>query len=74
MLTMPIKFLFMAATMALFLFVIFLDQNIHPVPLKIVIGSPYQISLSGIIITSLLIGMAAALVGILMLKKVRKRD
>ena len=64
----------MAAAMVLFLAVIFLDQNSHPVPLKVVIGSPYQISLSGIIITSILIGMAAALVGILLFNKVRKKD
>ena len=74
MFTPPIKSIFMAAAVVLFLAVIFLDQNSRPVPLKFIVGTPFNISLSFIIVISMFIGIATALAVILLSIKVRKKD
>jgi uncharacterized integral membrane protein len=43
--------------MSLFLVVVFLDQNLGPVPVKIIIGNPFHLGLSLIIIVSMVVGM-----------------
>ena len=43
--------------MSLFLVVVFIDQNRMPVPIKIVLGSPFHLGLSLIIVISMLVGV-----------------
>jgi uncharacterized integral membrane protein len=57
----------------LFLLVVFLDQNNTQVPIKIILGSPLQLSLSTIIIVSILVGAGCAFAGLFILKKVREK-
>jgi uncharacterized integral membrane protein len=58
--------------MALFLVLVFLDQNRTPVPIKILIGSPFQFGLSLIIIISMLVAAIMTLCVVYMMKKKKK--
>jgi len=49
--------------LALFLFVVFIDENGSPVPVKLLMGSPVHINLSVIIIGSMIIGSAFTIIG-----------
>jgi uncharacterized integral membrane protein len=51
------KVLFFTIVIALFLSVLFLDQNSAPVPVKIILGDPHLIGLSSIIVVSVLVGV-----------------
>jgi uncharacterized integral membrane protein len=66
------KFILPAISM-LFLFVVFLDQNGTPVPMKIILGSPVHMPLSMIIITSMLVGAGCSLAGLFLVKKARAK-
>ncbi len=54
----------------LFLIVIFLDQNNIPVPVKMIVGQPFYVQLSIIIIISMVTGMFLILMGSQLLKKI----
>jgi uncharacterized integral membrane protein len=62
------KVLFFTIVIALFLAVLFLDQNSAPVPVKIILGDPHLIGLSSIIVVSVLVGVLLA-VAVLYAKK-----
>ena len=57
--------------MSLFLVVVFIDQNRAPVPIKIIIGSPFHLGLSLIIIVSMVVGVIMT-IGVVYLIKRRK--
>jgi len=54
---MKFKSKYLVIAMALFLVVVFLDQNRRPVPLKFIIGTPFLVDLSLIILISLIVGI-----------------
>jgi uncharacterized integral membrane protein len=62
------KVLFFTIVIALFFSVLFLDQNIAPVPVKFILGDPHLIGLSSVIVASVLFGVLLA-VAILYAKK-----
>jgi len=57
--------------MSLFLVVVFLDQNRVPVPVKIIIGNPFHLGLSLIIIVSMVVGVIMT-IGVIYLMNRRK--
>ena len=57
--------------MSLFLVVVFIDQNRAPVPIKILLGSPFHLGLSLIIIVSMVVGVIMT-IGVVYLMKMRK--
>ena len=57
--------------MSLFLVVVFIDQNRAPVPIKILLGSPFQLGLSLIIIISMVVGVIMT-IGVVYLIERRK--
>jgi len=63
---------YLVILMALFLVLVFLDQNRTPVPIKILIGSPFQFGLSLIIIISMLVAAIMTLCVVYMMKKKKK--
>jgi uncharacterized integral membrane protein len=68
---MKSKSRYLVILMLLFLAAVFLDQNRTPVPVKILIGNPFQLGLSLIIIISMVIGVIAA-VGVVYLMNKKK--
>ena len=54
---MKFKSTYLVILMFLFLVVVFLDQNRVPVPVKIIIGNPFHLGLSLIIIVSMVVGV-----------------
>ena len=56
--SMKFKSKYLVLAMVLFLVVVFLDQNRRPVPLKFIIGTPFLMDLSLIILISMVIGIA----------------
>jgi uncharacterized integral membrane protein len=58
--------------MALFLVLIFLDQNRMSVPVKVLVGDPLQLGLSLIIIISMVVAAITTLCVIYGMKKKRK--
>jgi uncharacterized integral membrane protein len=59
---MKLKAEYLVVLMVMFLGVIFLDQNRTAVPVKFILGNPYQLELSTIIFVSALMGMLIAFV------------
>jgi len=59
--------------MILFLVIVFLDQNSAPVPIKIILGKPFQVELSIIVIVSMLIGTFLTIGGGVLFKKIRTK-
>ncbi|MBI4766577.1 MAG: DUF1049 domain-containing protein [Deltaproteobacteria bacterium] len=59
---MQFKPKYLVIAMALFLVVVFLDQNRRPVPLKFVIGTPFLVDLSLIILISMGLGITLTVV------------
>ena len=57
--------------MSLFLVIVFIDQNRVPVPVKIIIGNPFHLGLSHIIIASMVVGVIMT-IGVVYLIKWRK--
>jgi uncharacterized integral membrane protein len=57
---------------ALFLVMVFLDQNRNPVPIKIILGSPFHLGLSLVIIISMVVSVIMTL-GVIYLMS-RKRN
>ena len=71
------KILFFSIVIALFLAVLFLDQNSAPVPVKIILGDPRPIGLSSIIVVSVMVGvlLSAAVVWLyVMIRKARRNQ
>ena len=68
------KLIVITIAVALFLAVLFLDQNRSPVPVKIILGNPHSVGLSSVIILSMLAGAAVTLAGLLGYKIVRRRE
>jgi len=58
---------------ALFLVLIFLDQNRVSVPLKLFLGKPFQVELSAIVLASILIGVLIAFSVIFFIKRIKGR-
>jgi uncharacterized integral membrane protein len=58
---MKFKSKYLVIAMVLFLVVVFLDQNRRPIPLKFIIGTPFLVDLSLIILIS--VGMGIAITG-----------
>lgn len=54
---MKFKSKYLIMLMAFFLVVVFLDQNRTPVPIKILIGNPFHVGLSLIIIISMVVAV-----------------
>ena len=54
---MKFKSSYLVLLMSLFMVVVFLDQNRTPVPIKIVIGKPFHLELSLVIIISVVVGV-----------------
>ncbi len=71
---MEIKKFILPAISLLFVFMVFMDENNTPVPMKIVFGSPFHLSLSVIIIGSMLFGAACAFAGPFIIKKMREKS
>ena len=65
-----IKKFILPAIALVFVFLVFIDQNSTPVPVKIILGSPLHISLSVIIIGSMLFGTVCAFAGLFLVKKI----
>jgi uncharacterized integral membrane protein len=63
---------YIGIAIALFLVLIFLDQNRVSVPLKLFLGKPFQVELSVIVIVSVLIGMLIAISVIFFIKRVKR--
>jgi uncharacterized integral membrane protein len=57
--------------MFLFMVFVFLDQNRTPVPIKILLGSPFHLGLSLIIIVSMVVGVIMT-IGVIYLINRRK--
>ena len=57
--------------MSLFLVVVFIDQNRAPVPIKILLGNPFHLGLSLIIIISMVVGVIMT-IGVVYLIERRK--
>ncbi|MBF0506195.1 MAG: LapA family protein [Nitrospirae bacterium] len=70
---MDIKKFILPAISLLFVFIVFLDENNTPVPVKIILGSPLHMSLSVIIIGSILFGAGCAFAGLFLVKKMREK-
>lgn len=59
------------ALLLLFLFVVFIDENNTPVPMKIILGSPVHMPLSMIIIISMALGAGCSFAGLFLFKAIR---
>jgi len=71
---MQVKIIFFVTVILLFLTVVFLDQNSNPVPLKVVIGNPYHVGLSAIILVSVLTGILLTIAVLFLFKRSRKKS
>ena len=69
---MKFKPKYLVILMALFLAVVFLDQNRHPVPIKFIVGTPHPVDLSLIIVFSLVVGGVLTCVLLYLINKRRK--
>ena len=58
---------------ALFVVVVFFDQNHIPVPMKILVGAPTHVSLSMIIMASMLAGAVLGFAGLLLFGKIKDK-
>ncbi|MDH4100127.1 MAG: LapA family protein [Nitrospirota bacterium] len=70
---MELKRRYLVYLMALFIVVVFLDQNNVPVPVKLIVGPPVQLELSLIVLISMLAGVLLAMAGFLTMKQMRER-
>lgn len=68
------KAVLLISCIILFLVIIFLDQNSAPVPMKVIVGQPFGIRLSLIILGSMAIGMLIAAAGFIAIRlRIRKK-
>lgn len=70
---MELKRRYLVYLMAMFAVVVFLDQNNVPVPVKLLVGQPFQVELSLIVLLSMLFGVLVTLAGFLVMKQIRER-
>jgi uncharacterized integral membrane protein len=59
--------------LAAFLFVVFIDENGSPVPVKFFMGGPVHINLSVIILGSMAIGSALTVIGYIVYKRLHMK-
>jgi len=69
---MKLKAEYLVLLMSLFLGVVFLDQNRTSVPIKLILGSPFQMELSSIILLSAVSGACIAFGGLVVFKRYRQ--
>ena len=69
---MKFKPKYLVILMVLFLVVVFLDQNRHPVPIKFIVGTPLPVDLSLIIVFSLVVGGVLTCVSLYLINRRRK--
>lgn len=69
---MKFKPKYLVILMALFLVVVFLDQNRNPVPIKFIVGTPLHADLSLVILISLVLGVALTCVFLYLINKRKK--
>ena len=68
---MKFKLRYLIMLIALFMVLVFLDQNRMPVPIKILLGNPFHLGLSLIIVISMLVGVVMT-IGVVYLINRRK--
>jgi uncharacterized integral membrane protein len=56
----------------LFLVIVFLDQNRNTVPIKIILGSPFHLGLSVIIIISMIVAVLMTLGAVYLISRYKK--
>ena len=71
---MKIKPSYLVMAISLFLVIVFLDQNRNPVPIKIILGGPFQLGLSLIIIISMLLGVITTIGVVYLTSRRRTKD
>ncbi|MEO5356297.1 MAG: lipopolysaccharide assembly protein LapA domain-containing protein [Nitrospirae bacterium YQR-1] len=64
---------FLPASIAIFLTVVFLDQNQMQVPVKVFFGSHVHVNLSLIIVFSVALGVVMTIVTYLIIKKMQEK-
>jgi len=69
---MKIKSSYLIMAISLFLVIVFLDQNQNPVPIKVILGSPFHLGLSLIIVISMLLGVIMT-IGVVYLTSRKKK-
>jgi uncharacterized integral membrane protein len=70
---MKIKSSYLVMAISLFLVIVFLDQNRNPVPVKIILGTPFQLGLSLIIIISMLFGVIVTISVVYLTNRKKKK-
>ncbi len=65
------KQLILPSILLIFIILVFLDQNSHPVTMKMILGSPIHISLSALILGSMLLGVCLGLIGAFVFSKMK---
>ena len=68
---MKFKPRYLVVLMFLFMVFVFLDQNRGPVPIKILVGNPFHLGLSLIIMISMVVGVIMT-IGVIYLRKKKK--
>ncbi|MCG6533223.1 MAG: LapA family protein [Syntrophales bacterium LBB04] len=71
---MKIKPSYLVMAISLFLVIVFLDQNRNPVPIKIILGGPFHLGLSLIIIISMLLGVIMTIGVVYLTSRRRTKD
>jgi uncharacterized integral membrane protein len=70
---MKFKSSYLILAISLFLVIVFLDQNRNAVPIKIIIGNPYQLGLSLIIIISMVVSVIMTLGVVYVIKRKKNK-
>ena len=70
---MKFKSSYLILAISLFLVIVFLDQNRSSVPIKIIIGNPYQLGLSLIIIISMVVAVIMTLGVVYVIKRKKNK-
>jgi uncharacterized integral membrane protein len=70
---MKFKSRYLVVAIALFLVMVFLDQNRNPVHIKIILGNPFHLGLSLVIIISMMVSVIMTLGVIYLVSRKRKK-
>jgi uncharacterized integral membrane protein len=70
---MKFKSSYLVVAISLFLVIVFLDQNRNPVPIKIILGNPFHLGLSLVIIISMMVSVIMTLGVIYLVSRKRKK-
>jgi uncharacterized integral membrane protein len=71
---MTFKPIYLVLVMSVFLAVVFLDQNRTPVPIKILVGQPFHLELTFIIVISMAVAAIMTLGVVHLMNKRKKKD